>query len=393
MRILQVCNKVPYPANDGGAIATLNFTTSFTELGHEVTVIAMSTTKHPIQLSDLSDELKQTVDWEIVPIHNPVNVFDALKAVMNNKSYNVERFNQKEFNNALVKLLHRKRFDIIQLEGIFLCPYIKTIREFHKGKIALRTHNVEFEIWERLANQAINPIKKTYLKLLAIQLKKYEKSVFEQVDLIVPITKRDQRLIQQFHPKSICHTAPVGINIQAETNASNKQNIFFIGSLDWTPNIEGIQWFLKKVWPLLDASIELNIAGRNTPENMYKMASGRIHILGEVEDAKEYMKENGLMIVPLLSGSGMRVKIIEGMALSKCIITTSIGAEGIPYTEGKNILIADTPKAFAESINKYYQDIDKQIKIGQQAYQLISDKFSNRSVSQQLINFYQEHSE
>lgn len=392
MKILQLCNKVPYPANDGGAIAALNFTNTFTALGHNVTVLAMSTPKHSITIEDISSELRQKIDWNIVFINNPINPIDALKALISNKSYNILRFDNQEYRNELIKLLTQKEFDIIQLEGLFLCPYIDTIRQYHKGKISLRAHNIEHEIWYRMAKQTKNPLKRFYLNILAKQLKRYEVEAFKKADLILPITEKDREAIYHLNRTAICHTAPVGMDFNNGIQAKSIQhNIFFIGSLDWLPNIEGLQWFFDKVWPKVDPNIQLKIAGRNTPEEIYEYSSDRVQILGEIDDAKLYIQENGLMIAPLLSGSGMRVKLVEGMLLKKCMITSSVGAEGIEAAHKQEILIADNAEDFANLINEYANKVDEQIKIGEAAYRFAEKQFSNINITEEVIAFYENN--
>ena len=147
-----------------------------------------------------------------------------------------------------------------------------------------------------------------------------------------------------------------GIDIedyQADDNymPSDIPELFHIGSMNWLPNIEGIEWFIENVWPLIIEqypSITFTIAGRNIPNQFYAKNIKNFKVEGEVPDAKQFMLSKDIMIVPLLSGSGIRIKIIEGMALGKTIITTSIGAEGLDINDGVNILIANTPQEFLE---------------------------------------------
>ena len=157
-------------------------------------------------------------------------------------------------------------------------------------------------------------------------------------------------------------------------SAGEIASISFIGSLDWIPNLEGLNWFIEEVWPGIikkNSKIKLHIAGRNTPESIRALNSDNIIIEGEVDDAKAFINAHPIMIVPLLSGSGMRVKILEGMALSRVVISTSIGMEGIEATDKKEILKADTPQEFIKKIDWIADDFFEQIEIGSNARNFI----------------------
>jgi len=163
--------------------------------------------------------------------------------------------------------------------------------------------------------------------------------------------------------------------------------------MDWMPNQEGIRWFLENVWPALSVGfpgLKLYLAGRNMPEWLKKANIPEVIIEGEVKNAFEYMQSKTVMIVPLLAGSGIRVKIIEGMACGNTIISTSTGAEGISYTDGKNILIADTPSAFIQQIKKCLENPSMCLEIEQQAMKLVDEEYNNESITSRLTGFYEK---
>ncbi len=169
------------------------------------------------------------------------------------------------------------------------------------------------------------------------------------------------------------------------------KSLFFIGRLDWKPNEEGLWWFVKNVWPNIIKKypeLKFYIAGRNMDSAIKKLNSKNIIALGEVEDAIEFMNSKSIMICPLFSGSGMRVKIIEAMALGKTIISTSIGAEGIPCTHDENILLADTASEFEKTILKCIEDTSLCSKIGENAYSFANRNYGNKETTEKLIKFY-----
>ncbi|MFI5164284.1 MAG: glycosyltransferase family 4 protein [Bacteroidia bacterium] len=398
LTILQLCNKFVYPPKDGGAIGIFNYTKAFSSLGCEVTMLAMNTSKHYYEVKNIPGEIKQVADFITVDVDNKVKPFSAFIHLLQNRSYNIARFISSEYNDKLIELLHQKKFDIIQLEGLYLSPYVETIRAFSEAKIVMRSHNIEHEIWERIANNEprVFGVKKWYLKILAKQLRNYEISRLNKYDLMTSVTERDAQMLKSFGCELPIHVCPAPYDetvLKPDKSKIEFPSLFFIGALDWMPNLEGLEWFLKNVWQKISGQfpdLKFYIAGRNA--NQIKLEEQKnIVIVGEVDNAYDFMNSKGIMIVPLFSGSGIRVKIIEGMALGKTIISTSLGAEGIPCKDGQNILIADTPEAFAEKISKCINEKLYFTIIGDNAWQFAKQRFSSREVTAKLLEFFAQN--
>lgn len=394
MKILQICNRIPYPPRDGGAIGIYNFTKAYYELGNEVTMLAMNTSKHFISPDSLPEDFLKLAELHAVFIDNAIKPLDALKFLLKGKSYHVERFISKEFEEKLISILEKKRFDIIHLDGLYVSSYIETIRHHSKAKVVYRAHNVEYLIWKRLAENAPLGPKKWYLNILAKQLKEYEQRQLNKFDLIVAITHQDQSVIQQMNCKAPLLVSPAGINLEEFIPDFSKvefPSLFHIGGLDWMPNQEALLWFLKNVWRKINRHyprLKFYIAGRKIPGWISRLKYANVIILGEVENAVDFINSKAIMIVPLLSGGGMRIKIIEGMALGKTIISTSIGAEGISYSHGKNILIANNPKEFVKYISQCVDDKKYSQRIGIAGIDLVKENYDNKKVVAALLDYY-----
>ena len=398
MQILQLCNKVPWPPKDGGAIATLTMSKGFSLLGHHVHVLAMNTQKHHITLEEIPETLKEKVDFELVDVPAKISWNGLLSNLLFSKQpYNASRFINESFSRRLIQLLKTNEFDIIQLEGLYLCPYIPLIRTYSKAIVAYRAHNVEHEIWERTA--AVTPgLKRLYLKILAKRIKKFELNQLNEYDVLVPITDRDGELLDQLGNTKPRHTTQTGIDLATLVPKAGNQeypSVFHIGALDWAPNQEGILWFLEHCWPTLHKqhpSLSFYIAGRNAPEWLVDRLKGpNVVYLGEIEDAYSFMNSKAIMLVPLLSGSGMRVKIIEGLALGKAIVSTHIGAEGIAVENGKHLVLADSPKDFSAAVSQLISDREHYNQLCKHAIDFIHDKFDNLAIAESLTDFYKQH--
>jgi glycosyltransferase involved in cell wall biosynthesis len=398
MKILQVTNKVPYPVKDGGAIACMNLARGFSLLGHEVTILAMNTVKHHVTLTEIPESVKELAEFKLVNVPARISPVSALLNLMfSRKPYNAVRFISKTFEDELIKVLHENEFDIIQLEGLYVCPYIPVIRENSKAKIIYRAHNIEHEIWSRTAIMA-HGLEKWYLKNLSKRIKKFEVQTLNKYDLLVPITGRDGAILDKLGNKKPRHVSQTGIDSSVLIpNSKNLKHptLFHIGSLEWSPNQEGLIWFFDNCWDSIREKypdLRFYIAGRNAPVWFQRMLNlTNVVFMGEVADAYEFINSKSIMVVPLFSGSGMRIKIIEGMALGKPIVTTAIGTEGISTTSGVNIVVTEDAAGFVQSISDLIENREYFDKIGKNAIEYIHENFDNLSSAGALIEFYKKH--
>lgn len=395
MRILQLMNKVPWPPKDGGAIACMNMTKGFSMLGHEVTVLSMNTLKHHVRIKDMPATIRNQAEYHLVEVPASVNWIDAtFNLLFSDLPYNAQRFISDEFSRQLVLLLTVKKFDVIQLEGLYLCPYIPVIRKYSEALVVYRAHNIEYEIWDRTAKLS-RGIRSKYIYNLSKRIKRFEVSYLNTYDVLVPITDRDGIILDSLGNTKPRHTSQTGIDFASLVPTAKKlefPSLFHIGALDWAPNQEGLIWFFDHCWPRIHSQnpdMKFYLAGRNAPEWLERRlkVEGVVY-MGEINDAYDFINSKAIMVVPLFSGSGMRIKIIEGMALGKPIVTTDIGTEGIPTADGNNIMIANDADQFVESINRLINDRSLSDQIGKNAIGFIQEKFDNLSQASALVDFY-----
>lgn len=395
MKVLQLCKKFPYPVKDGESLAINALSEAMRDLGVSVHLLAMNTSKHYFDLKELPAHYNQYAQMDVVEIDNQLRWQDAFRHLFTRDSYHISRFVSDAFAETLRRVLQREQFNVIQLETLYLTPYIPIIRQHSDALITLRGHNVEFEIWERIARNTRNPLKRWYLRHLAQRLRKYELSCFGKYDLLAPITQRDLDCYQKLGYEGPSVVTPIGLNpfrYQADyTTYEGAPSLAFIGSLDWMPNLEGLEWFLDKVWPGIRQrypNLTLHVAGRNTPDWMLELKNKGLFIHGEVPDAQAFINKHSIMVVPLLAGSGMRAKILEGMVLGRVVLTTSLGLEGIDAQNGKQVFIADTPEQFVEALHLCLSQPQHMKHIGEQARAFISEYYDNKAIAQRLLAAY-----
>lgn len=394
MRILQICNKAPFPPRDGGCIAMNNLTEGLLQQGHRVKVLAVNTARHFVKAEELPQEYRARTEIELVYIDTAVKPLPALLNLFSSDSYNITRFYSPAFEQRLAGILRRETFDLIQLESLYVSMYAGVIRRHSSAKIVLRAHNVEHRLWERNAAAADNLAERLYFNFLAKRLKKYETEVLASLDAIAAITEEDAAWFRQ-HSALPVEVVPFGIDMKAiaagKTEACDAYSVFHIGAMDWQPNVEGVKWFLEKVWGRVHEkhpSLKLYLAGKSMSDEFRLPGYPNVIIAGEVENAHRFIRSKGLMLSPLLSGGGMRVKIIEGMALGKVVLTTPVGAEGIDCTNGVNILVAGDAEGFISAIGNYINDPQHCHSIGESARQLVAAKYDNSGICTRLTAFY-----
>ncbi|MBK7870115.1 MAG: glycosyltransferase [Saprospiraceae bacterium] len=397
MKILQLCKKFPYPLKDGESIAVNSLSKSFYELGCEVTLLSMNTSKHYFDLRRLPEHFDHYSDIQTVEIDNRVKPLDAFLNLFSNNSYHVTRFESDAFKYKLIALLQTQEFDLIQLETLYLAPYIPLIRQYSDAIIAMRAHNVEHEIWERITENTKFFPKKWYLRHLTKKLQRYEIQQFTQYDILLAISERDLLAYRKLGYKGKAVVTPIGINANDYKpdyrSFRADSSIGFIGSLDWLPNQEGLKWFLDNVWTELHQrfpALKFHIAGRNTPDWIKRLRIPNVIVHGEVPNAAAFINNHTMMVVPLFSGSGMRVKILEGMALGRVVLTTSLGLEGIHAQHQKEVLITNAPEDFVNVMAQCLENPLLLHQISQRARAFAFQHYDNREIAINLLQTYSQ---
>ncbi len=394
MKILQLCNKPPRPNIDGGCLAMDALTKGFLDSGHEVKILSIHTPKHPFLKHKIDSDYLETTKFESIFVDTRVNIVDAFSNLLTQDSYNLSRFFSPDFDIRLKKLLQREKFDIIQFESLFMTPYLPTAKRHSKGKCVLRSHNLEYLIWKRLAEGTKNVAKKFYLNHLAKKLEVFELDVINQVHGIVTISEDDYKKYELLKAgKNQLINIPFGINVEEYSikEPPEELSLFHLGSLEWPPNLEGVTWFLEEIWPAIRnefPNLKFYLAGRKIPAEFNSNNYPGITVLGEVPDAKEFISSKSIMLVPILSAGGMRVKVIEGLALGKIVLSTSLGAEGIDFKKNEDILIADTKQEFLEHLKRIHQTpsmINEQTAVSRD---FVCRNFDNKKLSVKLSEFY-----
>ena len=396
MHILVLCSRVPYPLHDGGNLAVSNLMEGLLDTGTRLSMLAMNTSRHRVDTRQLPPLFQRLDTFETVAVDNSIKPLAALRALISGRSYNLERFISATFEAALIALLKANQYDIILLEGLYVTPYLSAIRQHSKAKVCYRQHNVEFQIWERLARNNTNSLKKFYLGSLAKALRKYELKHINDYDSIAAISPVDAAIYQELGCTIPIVDIPYSLKVKASANSTAATpavpRFYHIGAMDWQPNEEAIIWFLEKVWPLVIASApeaQLFLAGRNMSAYFLEGSWANVHIIGEVPDADAFEADKQILVVPLQSGGGIRIKILEAMSKQKAVIATRVAMQGFHAAAGgEEVLLADKPADFAAACLALIQDPGQVQQLGSKAQKLIQTYYNQQLVINKLLQHF-----
>ncbi len=385
MRILHLTHKPPFPEIDGGSSAIRMFLETMTRAGHEVYTLTVATKKHP---AIIPNDVKFKI--QSIPVNTNLHLIKFLRSYFSGRSYFLDRFYNKGFDQAIKDLHAENEFQVIVLDGIQLYSYLKTILNFRNTKIIYRSHNIEFQLFRDRINTVSSIFKKWIYSMESNRIKKAELELMTKSNGVACISSHDKEVFHSFVPTiyNCIVISPFGQEVETHTPnpKKDKLTIGYLGAFDWEPNLAGLLWFMKEVWPTFSSSskVTLNIAGKRCDLLNDESNSENINIFGEVSDPDEFLRSLDVMIVPLFHGSGIRMKIIHAMSHQLTVIATTKSIEGIPAENGKHVFIADTKDSFINHINMLLENPEIPEHMGLEAGNLVRKEFSRENSAQQF---------
>ncbi len=385
MKALVIANKSPFPIIDGGCFAMnvfLKNLQAITEI-KQIDYFILSTHKHPFSKEEIPTDLKEKTEFYSVEIDTKLYAKGALKHLIQRKSYNLSRFFDSTVAQKIEALIQENQYEIIIFESLFPLVYLESIRKTSKAKCILRAHNIEFEIWDDLQLNEGNPLKKWYLNELVKALKKEEIAYYKQLDLILSLSNDDIQKIQK-----TCSTPTRFIPVSIEKTTCKKDyssySFCFIGSYNWEPNREAINWFLRDLNPTIQKSIpvKVEIAGKDGEIFFKNYATTSVLFNGFVQNPSEFLKSNGIFIAPIKSGSGVKIKVLEAMSNGLPCVLTPKAAEGLNLPS--TYPICETEDAFVSLCVDLAKDSVKRENLGKLGFEFIQSNFGFEGIVEKL---------
>lgn len=356
MRILWVKTEFLHPVDKGGKIRTYYMLRELLQR-HEITYLALDDTRSDDAINRSTEYCHDLV---CVP-HRTSKKFtyrfylELVRNLASGVPYAIQKYVEPRMSERIRELVPSKQIDLLVCD--FLAPSINVPQNMACATLLFQ-HNVEAMIWRRHFERADSFVKRLYLREQWRRMVKFEQNQCQRYDRVVAVSPKDQRVFHEEYGIENVECVPTGVDTQyfrPRRPERRSGNLIFTGSMDWLPNDDGIRFFIEEVLPLIrskEPGVTLTVVGRDPRpwlRNLSHRASGVI-VTGRVDDVRPYMDDAAVFIVPLRVAGGTRLKLFEAMAMEMPIVSTSIGAEGLPVKNGKELLISDSPELFASSV-------------------------------------------
>jgi sugar transferase (PEP-CTERM/EpsH1 system associated) len=391
MRILWVKSGGLVPLDHGGKIRSFHLASVLSQSND----VSLFTFYQPTPNDAHAALIKIFSDVICVPLTVPAqNSFSEYlaygKNLFSTRPYSLTKYCQPHVAEKLRKHLQEKNYEVI------ICDFLLTagvIPWDMPGKRVLFTHNVEAQIWKRHFQVARNPVWKAACYREFKTMARIERLYLQRAEHVLAVSEADRELFSSFLAPSKISVVPTGVDVdyfQPVPDLEERNTLVFTGSMDWLPNEDGIIYFVEKVLPIVRQQIPeaaLWVVGRRPSDRLKKLAESdsRIKVTGTVDDIRPYMAKASVYVVPLLVGGGTRLKIFEAMAMGRSIVSTTIGAEGLPVESGRDIILADDADAFARQIVTLLNNPQRTQELGRAARLLVERNYSWNSVGQSLM--------
>jgi polysaccharide biosynthesis protein PslH len=385
MRVLWVKAGGLLPPDMGGKIRSFQILKQLARR-HEITLFTFYS-EHPddqhLRGSDIFSKIVP-VPLPLPPRRSIGEYVRAARLMASGRPVTVDKFLYPEVRQRYAELLASASFDRIVCDFIVPAPLM---RWKTPPPTILFTHNVEAQIWERHYQFTTNPLMKVACRLEARALAVTERRYVELADHVLTVSENDRNFFLRYVAPERISVIPTGVDTEYFEPAPEPEQpdtMVFTGSMDWMPNEDGVTYFVDKILPLVCREVPgaaFWAVGRRPPRRVRALASGNVVVTGVVDDIRPYLGKAAVCVVPLRSGSGTRIKIFEAMAMGKAVVSTTMGAEGLPVRHGENIILADDPADFAQHVVRLFRDPARRAELGRAARQLVEQSYSWSSVA------------
>jgi polysaccharide biosynthesis protein PslH len=391
MKILWLNANLLLPLDKGGKLRTWHVM-RYLAVRHDITYLSFcdpdQSREDHLGMSEVCAHL------HTIPRRDPAKgtarfYLDAARYLVDSVPYGVAKYRSEPFRIALQRILQERRFDAVVCD--FLVPIVN-LPDRLPCPAMLFTHNVESEIWRRHAENARNPLSRFLLGQQWKRMLRFERDALARFDLALAVSDADRVTFERLYPGALrtpAHVVQTGVDTAyfVPSNAPERRaHMVFTGSMDWLPNEDAMQYFVREILPRIrqaEPDATLSIIGRAPTASVKRLAEEHgIEVTGRVDDVRPHIAAGAVYVVPLRIGGGTRLKIFEAMGMGKAVVSTTVGAEGLPVTPGQNIVIADEPVRFAQAVVHMIRDVDARRRIEADARRMVVQQYDWSTVAQ-----------
>jgi sugar transferase (PEP-CTERM/EpsH1 system associated) len=390
MRILWLNAGLLLPLDKGGKLRTWHLMRHLAER-HEITYLSFSDPSNTD--ADRAGMGEVCAHLRTLPRTDPAKgtarfYADAARYLVDPVPYAVAKYRSSEYAAAVRELLATGRFDAVVCD--FLPPVVNLPATLPCPSI-LFTHNVEAEIWRRHVENATNPVSRYLLSQQWRRMLRFEEAALRRFDLVLAVSDADRQTFRRLYPaalKTEAHVVQTGVDTRYFAPGSGtprRAHLVFTGSMDWLPNEDGMLYFVRDILPKIrevEPETTLSVIGRAPTPAVRRLAEDAgIEVTGRVDDVRPHIEAGSVYVVPLRIGGGTRLKIFEAMGMGKAVVSTTVGAEGLPVTSGRDVVIADEPARFAQAVVHMIRDTDARQRIEREARRLVVERYDWSAVA------------
>ena len=396
LKIAFVTVRVPYPLNSGGRIRTYHLLRHVSDV-HEVTLVTAAETEEEVRAAKaLQDRVPRlTLRLAKLPSRGTFarRMWRALLSPIDPLPYTWSAYRHPRFTENLRRVLSDNSFDLVHCDHTQVAHAVLALRTPPR---LLNAHNVDSLLIRRLAEIERQPWKRSAIGWQARKILNAERHTYPGFDACLAMSEVDKTHLEQIAPGVPVWTVPNGVDtdwFEPVTGGVEPGLMAFSGAMDWLPNVDAVEFFAREILPMVRArrpDARLLVVGRDpAPRLVHRLAGRGIEFTGTVDDVRAHLARAALFVVPLRVGSGTRLKILEAWALGKAVLSTSLGAEGLPACDDRNISIADGPDVFAERAAALLGDPDRAGRLGASGRQAVEEAFSWKRVGDGLLDVYE----
>jgi len=390
MNILDITPLMPYPPEFGGARGVLGQITSLRARGHHIHLFCLTEDKNPLALN----ELRRTCAVDVVRFRRRPGLGSALASLRQQAPYQLSRFHLPALLDRMREVMRRTAFDIIQAEGIHTAFYALAVASEFSIPTVMRVHNLQYLQMSRLAELDGNPARRLWLAYETPKVRTYERDAYAKFTVNLAISGVEREHLRDLSPDAPCEVIPAGIDpdeFRPRGDVEAPGSVLWTGSFGHAPNVDSCRWFCREIVPRIvrgNATVRVRIVGSGTPTDAPGHRDPAVQVIGRVPDIREELARAQVCVVPLRAGSGVRVKLLEMLAMGKAIVSTRMGAEGLDVRDGEHLLIANTPEDFADAVARLLREHRLRAHLGGAAREYVGKNHSWEIVAPRFESLY-----
>lgn len=388
-RILVVTPSIPYPPNWGFGIRVYQFLKHLSRT-HQVSLVCYAHPGEEAKIAEL-EKICHAVHTVPAPLNRQSDKrFAQLASLVSPRSFSSGSLRTPAMQSLLTRLLETENFDIVQIESSQLGSYPYGTRSV----LIVDEHNLEYELLYRMYQTERSPLRRLYNWLEYTKFRREEQDCWQKADACIFTSEREQQIVNEQMPRKAAHVAPNGVDIeyfQPSSAPVDPNSLVFTGLISYRPNTDAVLFFVNEVLPHIvrkRPETVFSIVGMGPPDEVTRLAGPNVIVTGEVPDVRPYIEKAGIFVVPLRMGSGTRLKVLEGLAMGKPMVSTRLGCEGIEVRDGEHLLMADDPQAFAQAVLRLMDDRALAQNLAAAGRALVEGHYSWASIVQTMEQFH-----